>query len=471
MCSPTRATLLTGRNHFRDCVDYVYCCSDMTECEPNGTCSGGGLCRFAPQRTFTIADAVRLRGDPQYESLFLGKWHLGSLYNDSSYSSSPATHGFNEFNATVGVAPTAKANWQCNADWVGGCDFGHYGSPTHCCGTGNPCGATCGNGCCFNYWWNDANQPHGVRNLSWPSPYDDSRYLVDAFSKFLSGLTADSKYVAQFSFHNCHIPFIGTPEARRACAVGETCRLPTTDEAKYTSEELDFYGCLNELDASVGAILDLLDERGDRDDTLVWFSTDNGPEVNCPPLGFCGGDKNRPSVAPGSAGILRGRKRDIYEGGHRVPGIVSWPARYRGPALESWSLVSTVDILPTMLDILEVQRPAPQADWLLDGVSILPIFDGRNIPDRGMGWWYRVPIPSANYGFGFRYGYWKFVQGSTSCTQDNCSKPQLYNLSADLGERHDLAAAYPDTLADMIAKFAAFNASIQYSRAFESRCD
>ena len=51
VCSPTRATVLTGRNHFRDCVDYVYDCSDMTECVPDF--------EFAPQRTFTIGDAVR----------------------------------------------------------------------------------------------------------------------------------------------------------------------------------------------------------------------------------------------------------------------------------------------------------------------------------------------------------------------------------------------------------------------------
>ena len=53
VCSPTRATVLTGRNHFRDCVDYVYGCSDMTECVPSFN--------FAPQKTFTVPMAVRDR--------------------------------------------------------------------------------------------------------------------------------------------------------------------------------------------------------------------------------------------------------------------------------------------------------------------------------------------------------------------------------------------------------------------------
>ena len=70
VCSPTRATVLTGRNHFRDCVNYVYDCSDMTECVPDF--------EFAPQRTFTIADAARAASKPgaSFSSHFGGKWHL-----------------------------------------------------------------------------------------------------------------------------------------------------------------------------------------------------------------------------------------------------------------------------------------------------------------------------------------------------------------------------------------------------------
>ena len=88
VCSPTRATVLTGRNHFRDCVDYVYGCSDMTECVPHFN--------FAPQHTYTAPMAVRDAGKG-YSSWFGGKWHLGSFYNDSEklggITSSPISHG------------------------------------------------------------------------------------------------------------------------------------------------------------------------------------------------------------------------------------------------------------------------------------------------------------------------------------------------------------------------------------------
>ena len=65
VCSPTRATVLTGRNHFRDCVNYVYGCYDMTECVPSFN--------FAPNRTFTIGDAARA-ANADYQSWFGGKW-------------------------------------------------------------------------------------------------------------------------------------------------------------------------------------------------------------------------------------------------------------------------------------------------------------------------------------------------------------------------------------------------------------
>jgi arylsulfatase A len=88
VCSPTRATVLTGRNHFRDCVNYVYGCSDMTECVPDF--------EFAPQRTFTIGDAVR-SANKGYKSFFGGKWHLCVSPSDAllaSQSGPPLTLRF-----------------------------------------------------------------------------------------------------------------------------------------------------------------------------------------------------------------------------------------------------------------------------------------------------------------------------------------------------------------------------------------
>jgi arylsulfatase A len=83
VCSPTRATILTGRNHFRDCVNYVYDCSDPTQCTPDF--------EFAPQRTFTIADAVRAAGQG-YVSHFGGKWCVARLCSARALAPPSATH-------------------------------------------------------------------------------------------------------------------------------------------------------------------------------------------------------------------------------------------------------------------------------------------------------------------------------------------------------------------------------------------
>ena len=479
VCSPTRATVLTGRNHFRDCVDYVYGCSDMSTCVPNF--------EFAPSHTFTVGDAVRAAGG-DYEAFFAGKWHLGSFFNDSQLyhgtTSSPISHGgFDHFNATVEVAPTGTLNCNCREEWRKDCDFGHYNTTNHCFPQDGPC--------CFNYWWDDPHSPHGVQNLTWPTPKDDSLYLVDSFQRFLTHRQAQAKpFLAQISFHNCHIPFIGMHEFKEACAKGEACRPPGPGEDPYSDEELDYYACLLSLDRSVGKILQSLKDAAYYENTMIWFGSDNGPENNCPPTGICSkGDTNprRPKEGPGSAGILRGRKRDIYEGGHRVPSIVSFPAMVGQQGLspipadrsfESWQTVTTMDFLPTIMDLLKIDRPESQQSWAMDGRSIVPLLQNPNgfkwkdhrDGEREIGIGYFDPKLSEVNGWGFRYGKWKYVQGSASCKVDACRDAQLFDLEKDPGERHCLARKNPMMLAILEKKFEIWHASVMKSRDEESQC-
>eukprot|EP00038_Savillea_parva_P008746 m.178892 g.178892 ORF g.178892 m.178892 type:complete len:646 (+) comp14648_c0_seq1:135-2072(+) len=478
VCSPTRATVLTGRNHFRDCVDYVYGCSDMTECVPNF--------KFAPQKTFTVGDAVRA-ANKNYTSFFAGKWHLGSFYNDSEayggLTSSPITHGFDYFNATVEVAPTATTNCECTQEWYEHCDFGHDGGPTHCGGHGNPGGGPpLKPGCCFNYWWNDDSSPHAVTNLTNPSPDNDARdYLADTFVRFLEARDG-APFFAQISIHNCHIPFIGTPDERQKCNSTESCNPPLPNAKPYTSAELDFYACLNEFDEAVGVMLDALKKEGYYDNTMIWFTTDNGPEVNCHPEGRCGGGSTIPpgtlhrpaSTGPGSAGQLRGRKRDVWEGGHRVPGIISWPAMVNGPARVSWDPVITMDFLATVMDVLDVERPAHQQHWAFDGVSAMPIIKGEAVPQRGFGHMYMTPTASAKEGYSYRWQNWKLAVGGVSCDPEqasfDCSKPQLYNMDNDIAENHNLADQEPEILNQIMYNFSMWQKSVLNSMANESMC-
>jgi arylsulfatase A-like enzyme len=474
VCSPTRATVLTGRHHFRDCVDFVYGCSDMSQCVPDF--------EFAPSKTFTVGNAVRTAFPDEFANhgagvFFAGKWHLGSFFNDSEAyggtSSSPLIHGFNKMNATIEVAPTATLNCQCKSEWKKYCDFGHYHQPNHCFPEGE---------CCFNYWWDDPFAPHGVINLTWPTPPDDSLYLADAFSRFLADRSAQNKsFLAQISFHHCHIPFISSEKAKNDCTTGKTCRPPGNGEPPYSDEELDYYACLTELDNAIGIILKALQDHGYYDNTMTWFTTDNGPEQNCPPLGICrkaDTHPHRPEEGPGSSGQLRGRKRDIYEGGHRVPGIISYPALVTGGNHVSWETVTTMDFLPTIMEMLHVDRPIEQKEWAMDGRSLLPLlqnprnFSWEHTPDgpRSVGIGYYRPDLQVTNGWGYRYGPWKYVEGSKSCTLPECQQPQLFNLEEDIGERQDISSVYPDILADMKLKFMDWYHSIMKSRRDESSC-
>jgi arylsulfatase A-like enzyme len=203
--------------------------------------------------------------------------------------------------------------------------------------------------------------------------------------------------------------------------------------------------------------------------------------MNCPPEGICKRakiDPQRPKEGPGSAGPLRGRKRDIYEGGHRVPGIVSYPAEIKTTNLISWETVTTMDFLPTIMEVLNVDRPKEQQSWALDGRSILPLlrnassFKWRDTKEgpRSLGFGHHDPALNVAHGLGYRFGRWKYVEGSASCTVSDCRKPQLFNLAKDIGERHDLSEEYPDILADIKLKFRVWRESVMKSRREESKC-
>ena len=89
-------------------------------------------------------------------------------------------------------------------------------------------------------------------------------------------------FLAQISFHNCHIPFIGTKSRKAACNATESCAPTLPEAAPFSDEELDFYACLNEFDSSVGTVLDFLKKEqtvgGDPyyENTMIWFTVDNG---------------------------------------------------------------------------------------------------------------------------------------------------------------------------------------------------
>src|SRR5262249_46728369 len=131
------------------------------------------------------------------------------------------------------------------------------------------------------------------------------------------------------------------------------------------------HGNVTQLDCAFGTLMNALEEMGLASDTIVFFTSDNGPEGTGRPDREHPGsqvDRNR-----GSTGGLRGRKRDCYEGGIRVPGLVRWPRHILAGTTSDVPVIGT-DIFATVCAIVEVPLPP---DRTIDGADIRPAFAGQ----------------------------------------------------------------------------------------------
>jgi arylsulfatase A len=199
-------------------------------------------------------------------------------------------------------------------------------------------------------------------------------------------------------------------------------------------EERTYRANVTQLDDAFGTLMKALDDINAADDTLVFFTSDNGPEgdgVKGPGRGLTGG--------------LRARKRSVYEGGHRVPGIVRWPGRVQ-PGTASDLTVIGSDVFPTVLAAAGLVPPAQRT---LDGVNLLPALSGSPIErPEPLHWRWGGKVA-------YREGEWKLV------TDEALAKPELYNLATDRAEEHDRAEHESQRLAGMLERLRAHTAEIE----------
>jgi arylsulfatase A len=206
------------------------------------------------------------------------------------------------------------------------------------------------------------------------------------------------------------------------------------------------HGNITQMDDACGRVLATLDELGLARDTLVWFTSDNGPE------------RTRWHNA-GSPGPLREYKGNVYEGGIRVPGLIRWPAAIR-PGAVSDVPVSGLDLLPTVCAIAGLASPQ---DRILDGISVLPLLRGEELRRKNPLYW-QFNYAHTEPALALRQGDWKIVarlterpaRTSSIAEQSNrvlqTAEPtgfELYNLRADIGEATDLAAREPERLREL----------------------
>lgn len=231
-------------------------------------------------------------------------------------------------------------------------------------------------------------------------------------------------------------------------------------------------------DQRIGRVLQALKDYGLEDNTLVVFSSDNGPEVT-------GTEKNRflrgdpdakiEGIEPlgkyfsvGQTAGLRGQKRDTFEGGVRVPLIVRWPGKVPAAVANTRALVSAVDLLPTFAEAAGAELPK---GYESDGESVLALFKGELVKRQKpifWEWYFRAIKSDKDYDKSMlvvREGAWKLFLDRTH------NSIELFNIEQDRGETRNLADKFPAIVKELSAKVLAWKKTLPRSpdaRAFSS---
>jgi arylsulfatase A-like enzyme len=201
------------------------------------------------------------------------------------------------------------------------------------------------------------------------------------------------------------------------------------------------------VDAQIGRVLATLDEADQTQETLVFFTSDNGPVWNPEDVAKFGHD---------STGGLRGMKGDAWEGGHRMPFIVRWPGRVKAGTVTDQTICLT-DMLATLADICGKPLPTGAGP---DSFSILPVLEDRQPKDKPV----RSPIvmqAGSALAMMIRSGDWKFIDrlGSGGFSkpakilpEPGGPKGQLYNLRDDPAETKNVYLKYPELVTRLEAE-------------------
>jgi hypothetical protein len=184
-----------------------------------------------------------------------------------------------------------------------------------------------------------------------------------------------------------------------------------------------FFGMVANIDENMGRLDEFLSQAGLKDNTVLIYLTDNGGTAGVPVY---------------NAG-MRGRKIELYDGGHRVPCYLRFPGGKLRPPVDVGELTQVQDVLPTLIDLCDL--PAPQSSRF-DGVSLAPLLRGqtRNLPDRKLVIQFsRMNMPRPQKGDAcVLWNKWRLVAGK-----------ELYDVASDLAQRHDLSASRPEIVAQL----------------------
>lgn len=274
----------------------------------------------------------------------------------------------------------------------------------------------------------------------WNNHYFDDTYLHNGRREQFHGYTTDVFFAeaqkwmrAQAANHQPFFCYLATAAAHAPLFVPEQYRRQYADRElpglgpKQRDAVSRFFGMIANIDDNVGRLDEFLRVSGLRDNTIVIFLTDNGGTGGMPVF---------------NAG-MRGHKVELYEGGHRVPCFIRWPAGKFRPPADVAELTQVQDLLPTLADLCGVKPPAGA---VFDGMSLAPLLRGEveHLPDRTLVVQFsRMDRPSPQRGdAAVLWRRWRLIQDK-----------ELYDLDSDFAQRTNVLAQHPDVVAKMRTEY------------------
>jgi len=374
VCSPSRTSVITGHYPARHNVH-----GHIAGNEPNAR---RGMPNWLNENLPVYLP--RLMQEAGYTTAHFGKWHLGGggLPHGDLSAPEPKEYGYDETRVWNGNGPT----WKGDQLW-----------PT------------------TRYMDSDTLWAHS-----------SSRIAVDATIDFLKRKKEGKPMFVNLWLKDPHTPLWPTDEQRE----------PYSEKGLEPDKET-YFSVLTDADFHIGRLMEALTEMGLDENTLVIFSSDNGP-AHYPP-----------ALIAGSAGGLKGRKADIFQGGVNVPFIVRWPGHVKAGVVESQSVLSAVDLLPTFCELAQKELPE---GYKPDGESFSSILE--NIPferTKSLFWDWHFAVVSDKPQHATKWpenavrkDEWKLYYNS------KIDSTELFNISQDRLEMNNLKDENPQKVEELM---------------------
>ena len=371
VCSPSRAGIMTGNF---PAVHRIHCWYNLVERNVKH-----GMPQYLDPSVVTVTSLMKQSG---YTTAHFGKWHMCSA--DDPNVPSPAAYGIDQWKVYIGATDKAEE--------------------------GDP-----------QWNWNVPDF-HSTSTAA----------IIDESITFLNE-KKDKPFYMNIWLHQVHRILDPTDEMMKPY---EKYGMKKRNDLKRTYHGIRkiYYASVTEMDKQLGRLLDYLDEQGLTENTLVVFTSDNGPENNMLP------DASYAFISHTAA--LRGLKGSNYEGGVKVPFIAQWKGHIPANHINRETVISGVDWLPTVAALAGIELPA---DYTSDGQDVSTSLGGDAMErEKPLFWEWRFGFCSGTYplhispALAMRDGQWKFLMNHDG------SRKELYDLSISTMEVDNLADRNPD---------------------------